>query len=85
MVQIEIRGLEKLSFRERQVVILKESGTSNQQVAARLGMTQSTVATLYHRARAKGYQVVAILPGEALGVFDEDPAADAPAKDETVS
>jgi DNA-directed RNA polymerase specialized sigma24 family protein len=70
-LQIEIRGLERLSFRERQVVVLKESGSSNQQVAARLGMSQSTVATLYHRARGKGYQVVAILPGEALGVFDE--------------
>lgn len=72
-MQIEIRGLEKLSFRERQVVVLKESGASNQRVAERLGMSQSTVATLYHRARSKGYQVVAILPGEALGVFDEDP------------
>ncbi len=72
-MQVEIRGLERLSFRERQVVVLKESGRSNQEIAAQLGMSASTVATLYHRARTKGYHVVVILPGEILGVTgDED-------------
>jgi predicted DNA-binding protein (UPF0251 family) len=81
-LQIEIRGLERLSFRERQVVVLKESGVSNQQVAKRLGMSQSTVATLYHRARTKGYQVVAVLPGESLGVFGDAEDVDEPSGDD---
>ncbi len=72
-MQIEIRGLERLSFRERQVVILKESGQSNEEVACTLGISPGTVATLYKRARAKGYQVVAILPLESWGIVD-DPA-----------
>ncbi|SMB89506.1 Sigma-70, region 4 [Thermanaeromonas toyohensis ToBE] len=67
-MHIEIRGVEKLSFRERQVVALKESGLSNEEVARRLNLSPSSVATLYHRARAKGYQVVIILPGEILGL-----------------
>ncbi|MGE5552998.1 MAG: sigma factor-like helix-turn-helix DNA-binding protein [Betaproteobacteria bacterium] len=71
-MQVEIRGLERLSFRERQVVVLKESGRSTQEIAARLGLSASTVATLYHRARAKGYSVVVILPGEILSLGDED-------------
>lgn len=70
-MQIEIRGLERLSFRERQVVVLKESGRSNQEIAGQLGMSPSTVATLYHRARTKGYNVVVILPGEILGLEGE--------------
>lgn len=75
-MQVEIRGLERLSFRERQVVVLKESGRANQEVAAQLGLSPSTVATLYHRARAKGYQVVVILPGEVLGLGEEDTEGD---------
>lgn len=75
-MQIEIRGLERLSFRERQVVVLKESGRSNQEVAAQLGMSASTVATLYHRARTKGYNVVVILPGEVLGLGAGDTEGD---------
>ncbi|MDI6871902.1 MAG: sigma factor-like helix-turn-helix DNA-binding protein [Bacillota bacterium] len=71
-MQVEIRGLERLSFRERQVVVLKESGRSNQEVAARLGLSPSTVATLYHRARTKGYNVVVVLPGEILGLGEDD-------------
>lgn len=71
-MQMELRGLERLSFRERQVVVLKESGKANQEVATRLGMSPSTVATLYHRARTKGYSVVVILPGEILGLGEED-------------
>ncbi|MDN5344257.1 MAG: hypothetical protein PWQ18_368 [Clostridia bacterium] len=68
-VQIEIRGVEKLSFRERQVVTLKEMGHSNEEVARRLNLSTSSVATLYHRARTKGYQVVIVLPGDALNLF----------------
>jgi len=69
-VNIEIRGAERLSFRERQVVVLKEMGWSNEQVAKRLSLAPSTVATLYNRAKAKGYQVVIVLPGDSLGLFD---------------
>ncbi|NLN18896.1 MAG: sigma-70 family RNA polymerase sigma factor [Firmicutes bacterium] len=71
-MQVEIRGVEKLSFRERQVVALKEMGLSNQQVAKRIGVTPSTVATLYNRARKKGYQVVIILSGDPLALFTEE-------------
>jgi len=69
-VNIEIRGAERLSFRERQVVVLKEMGMSNDQVAKRLTIASATVATLYSRAKTKGYQVVIILPGDSLGLFD---------------
>lgn len=68
-MQIEIRGAEKLSFRERQVVVLKETGNSNEAVARRLGISQATVATLYARAKHKGYQVVIVLSGDPLGLF----------------
>lgn len=67
-MHIEIRGAEKLSFRERQVVALKETGLSNEEIARRLGLSSSSVATLYHRARTKGYQVVIVLPGEVLAI-----------------
>ncbi len=74
-MQVEIRGVENLSFRERQVVVLKESGLGNEEVARRLGLSPSTVATLFHRARGKGYQVVVILPGDVLGLgLPEDEA-----------
>ena len=33
-MKMEIRGMEKLSFRERQVVALKETGKTNEQVQA---------------------------------------------------
>jgi DNA-directed RNA polymerase specialized sigma24 family protein len=69
-MQIEIRGAEKLSFRERQVVVLKEMGMNNDAVAKRLSLAPATVATLYNRAKTKGYQVVIILPGDSLGLFD---------------
>lgn len=68
-MRIEIRGAERLSFRERQVVALKEMGSSNEAVARRLGITVATVATLYSRARQKGYQVVMILDGDPLSLF----------------
>lgn len=68
-MQIEIRGAEKLSFRERQVVTLKEMGYSAEIIAKKLGLTSSTVATLFNRARNKGYEVVIVIPGNALGLF----------------
>lgn len=43
---------------------------SNDQVAKRLSVASATVATLYRRAKTKGYQVVIILPGDSLGLFD---------------
>ena len=75
-MQLEIRGAEKLSFREKQVVTLKEMGKSSAQIAKQLGMSTSSVATLYNRARSKGYQVVIILPGETLGLFEGDEEID---------
>lgn len=76
-MQIEIRGLEKLSFRERQVVALKETGVNNETVAKRLGLSPATVATLYNRAKTKGYQVVLVITGDPLGVLaDPDEGGD---------
>lgn len=72
ILKLEIRGLEKLSFRERQVVALKETGLSGEKIAKKLSMSASTVATLYHRARSKGYEVVMIIPGETLGLYSEE-------------
>lgn len=71
-MKVEIRGVEKLSFRERQVVALKEIGHSNEQVARSLRLSVSTVATLFSRARNKGYEVVIVIPGERLGLFNGD-------------
>lgn len=68
-MNIEIRGVEKLSFRERQVVALKEMGFSGEQVALRLGLSSSTVATLYNRARTKGYEVVIVISGNSIGMM----------------
>ncbi|MFO7941429.1 MAG: sigma factor-like helix-turn-helix DNA-binding protein [Bacillota bacterium] len=70
-MKMEIRGLEKLSFRERQVVALKETGHGNEEVASRLGIGTSTVATLLSRARSKGYQVVLVVEGDPLDIFGE--------------
>lgn len=77
-MNIEIRGAEKLSFRERQVVVLKEMGKSTEEIARTLKISPSTVATLYSRARSKGYEVVIILSGDTLGLFggDEDDIAE---------
>lgn len=69
-MKIEIRGVEKLSFRERQVVALKEMGRTTEQIAKTLQLSASSVATLYNRARNKGYEVVIVLPGQSLGIFD---------------
>ena len=70
-MQLEIRGLERLSPRERQVVALKETGLGNDAVARRLHLKPGTVATLYNRARAKGYQVVLVIAGDPLGVYGD--------------
>lgn len=71
-MKIEIRGVEKLSFRERQVVTLKETGHSTEEVAKTLNLSPSTVATLFNRARTKGYEVVIILHGSTLGLFGSE-------------
>jgi DNA-directed RNA polymerase specialized sigma24 family protein len=71
-MKIEIRGVENLSFRERQVVVLKEMGESAERIAKKLHLTSSTVATLYNRAKTKGYEVVIILPGASLGLSGAD-------------
>lgn len=75
-MQIEIRGAERLSFRERQVVVLKEMGLGNMEVAKRLKVATSTVATLYNRAKKKGYEVVIVLSGDPLALFPTDDALD---------
>ncbi len=72
-MQVEIRGAERLSFRERQVVTLKEMGHSSEEVAARLGISAGTVATLFNRARTKGYQVVIVISGDPLSLFGDQP------------
>ena len=71
-MKVEIRGVENLSFRERQVVVLKEMGESAENIAKKLKLTPSTVATLYNRAKTKGYEVVIVLPGTALGLAGAD-------------
>ncbi|WP_054695118.1 helix-turn-helix transcriptional regulator [Syntrophomonas palmitatica] len=75
-MKIEIRGAEKLSFREKQVVVLKETGKSSEEICQILDISPSTVATLYNRARAKGYEVVIVLPGEVLGLFKGEEAGE---------
>lgn len=71
-MQIEIRGAERLSFRERQVVVLRESGYGNAQIAKRLGISSGTVATLFNRAKRKGYQVVIVLDGDPLALYEPE-------------
>jgi transposase len=71
-VRLEIRGAEQLSFREKQVVTLKEMGLANTAVAQRLDVSLSTVATLYNRARKKGYQVVIVIEGDPLALYNDD-------------
>ncbi len=67
-MHIEIRGAEKLSFREKQAVVLKETGLGNEEIAKRLGVNSATVATHLSRARSKGYEVVIVIPTN-LGLF----------------
>lgn len=75
-MHIEIRGAQKLSFREKQVVTLKETGVAAKQIASRLKMSESSVATLYQRARAKGYETVIVIDGDALGLSEVDDTED---------
>lgn len=77
-LQVEIRGAEKLSFRERQVVTLKEMGYSTEKIAKQLKLSPSSVATLFNRARSKGYQVVIVIPGQTLGIFGPEEEEDLP-------
>ncbi|MDO4582122.1 MAG: sigma factor-like helix-turn-helix DNA-binding protein [Bacillota bacterium] len=76
-MKIEIRGAQNLSFREKQVVTLKETGKPAAEIARLLKMSVSSVATLYGRARAKGYETVIVIPGEALGLYDAEVDEDA--------
>jgi DNA-directed RNA polymerase specialized sigma24 family protein len=75
-MRIEVRGFERLSYRERQVVALKESGLPRDAIAARLKLSVNTVATLYNRARSKGYEVVLIIPGHVLDIADSNEEGD---------
>jgi len=71
-MKIEIRGVERLSFRERQVVTLKEMGYSNKRITKQLGLGASTINTLLSRAKTKGYEVVIVISGNSLGLFGVD-------------
>jgi len=75
-MKIEIRNAQNLSFREKQVVVLKESGVTAKQISKKLNLAESTVATLYNRARSKGYETVIVLPGDILGLYESDEAED---------
>ena len=72
-MHIEIRGAEVLSFREKQVVTLKEMGAVTADIAQRLSLSTSSVATLYNRARKKGYQIVIVLDGDPLALNTNEP------------
>lgn len=67
-MHLEIRGAERLSFRERQVVTLKETGVRLDAIARQLALSESSVATLLHRAKSKGYQVVIVIDGDPLAL-----------------
>ncbi|MDA8442571.1 MAG: sigma factor-like helix-turn-helix DNA-binding protein [Peptococcaceae bacterium] len=67
-MHLEIRGMEKLSFRERQVVVLKETGHPTEEIAKQLNLSASTVSTLINRAKSKGYQIVMVIPSEKIGL-----------------
>jgi DNA-directed RNA polymerase specialized sigma24 family protein len=76
-MRLEIRGAERLSFREKQAVVLKETGCSNDQIARQLGVNTATVATLLNRARSKGYQVV-IIVDTTLGLYGGEDDGEVP-------
>ena len=82
-MKIEIRGVEKLSFRERQVVTLKEMGYSTKRITKQLGLGASTINTLFNRARSKGYEVVIVISGNNLGLFGVDDTEDDSDNNET--
>lgn len=54
------------------MVVLKEMGYSTDRIVRQLGLSAATVATLYNRARNKGYEVVIIIPGQSMGLFGID-------------
>ena len=71
-MKIEIHNAQNLSFREKQVVVLKESGVPASKIAKKLKIAESTVAMLYNRARGKGYETVIVIPGDVLALYDGD-------------
>ncbi len=75
-MRIEIRGAEKLSFREKQAVVLKESGKTTGEIASILNLSPGTVSTLLNRARSKGYEVVIVMPGSILGIWSGEDDTD---------
>ncbi len=82
-MRLEIHGVESLSWRERQVVALKETGWGTEQIAGRLGLAPATVTTLLNRARRKGYRVVLVLEGDPLALGQDEPDAEAGDKQPT--
>jgi DNA-directed RNA polymerase specialized sigma24 family protein len=64
----EIRGLEKLSYRERQAVMLKESGHSSEDIAKILHVGINSVSSMLARAKAKRYQIVGIIHENEFGI-----------------
>jgi len=47
-------------------------GYSTENITRQLGLSAGTVATLYNRARNKGYEVVIVIPGNSMGLFGID-------------
>ncbi len=76
VMRIEIRGAEKLSYREKQAVVLKESGKTTGEIASILKLSPGTVSTLLNRARSKGYEVVIVIPGSILDILSGEDDAD---------
>ncbi len=68
-MKVELRGMEKLSFRERQAVALKESGNSVEQIAKKLTLGAGSVTTLLHRAKSKGYEIVIVMDADEIGLL----------------
>lgn len=71
-MRIEIRGAEKLSFPEKQVVVLKEMGKTIEEIARQLKTNPGNVLALLNRANSKGYRSVIVIPGEVLGLAEEE-------------
>lgn len=71
-MRIEIRGAEKLTFAEKQVVVLKEMGKTVEEMARQLKTNPGSVLALLNRANSKGYKSVIIIPGEILGLAEEE-------------
>ncbi len=71
-MRLEIHGVENLSWRERQVVALKETGWGTEAIARRLGLAPATVTTLLNRARRKAYRVVLVIDRDPLALGDEE-------------